>query len=242
MNIHSELLPASAAADVVIVIDVLRSCTAASIAFERGLESLDFTPSLRTARRAGQEFGLLLLGERSGMVPEGFNHSNSPFQLQQLDLQGRAAAMVSENAPHAATFHSEAKHVLLGSLCNAAAVAERAATLASSSITVTCAGFRDQEDLDDAIAAACIVAELRRHLPEATVSGANALLGSLLRAFPDPLDALWHSTAGRWLRSLEHADDIGLAGRVSVSTAVPERTSLTRTGDGSVLQRFTLNG
>lgn len=240
MNIHSELLPARAAADVVIIVDVLRSCTAASVAFDRGLASLDVTPSLRTARHAAGEFGLLLLGERRGMVPEGFNHSNSPVGLLRLDLDDRAALMVSENAPHAVGFHSEARHVLLGSLYNAAAVAERAAALAQSSITVTCSGFRGQEDLDDSLAAAYIVAELKRLLPSATASGADALLQSLLRAFPEPVGALWHSTAGRWLRRLEHAGDIGVAGHVSVSASVPARTEIVRTAAGGELQRFTL--
>ncbi|HLR46436.1 MAG TPA: 2-phosphosulfolactate phosphatase [Deinococcales bacterium] len=240
MNIHTELLPREEASDVVIIVDTLRSCTAASVAFQQGLSTLDFTPSLRVARRAGAEFGLLLLGERRGMVPEGFNHSNSPVQLRQLDLAGKAALMVSENAPHAVGFHAGARHVLLGSLHNAAAVAARAAELAQTSITVTCSGFRDEEDLDDSITAAYITAQLKQLLPDAASGGADALLNSLLRAFPDPLDALWHSTAGRYLRRLEHAGDIGMAGCVSVSTHVPERTEVIRTADGSDLQRFTV--
>ena len=53
MRIHVELLPNEAATDVAVVVDTLRSCTSAALAFDRGIRSLDFTPSLKLARRAG---------------------------------------------------------------------------------------------------------------------------------------------------------------------------------------------
>src|SRR5690554_732380 len=239
MQIHVELLPVKAAADVVIVVDALRSCTSAPLAFDRGLLSLDFTTSHRLARRAAADMELLLLGESGGMVPEGFNHSNSPVLLSALDLTGKRAVLVSENAPQAVEFNRGARHVLLGSLYNATAVAHRAAQLATESVTIVGAGFRNQEDLDDSIAAAVITGELRRALPVAGTSGAIALCESLLRAFPDPVEALWHSTAGRYLRQLEHAQDIGLAGSVSQSESVPERSGLIEVPGGGMLHRFT---
>lgn len=184
----------------------------------------------------------MLLGERSGMVPEGFNHSNSPVLLSTLELTGASAVMVSENAPDAVVRNASARHLLLGSLYNATAVARRAVELATESVTVVCAGFRGQQDLDDSIAAAVIEAEVRRLGPPLERRGAAALADSLLRAFPDPVDALWHSTAGRWLRQLEHAQDIGLAGRVSVSDAVPERSDTIETPAGGSLQLFLNRG
>lgn len=242
MQIHVELMPVTAAADVVVVVDALRSCTSAPLAFDRGLVSLDFTTSLRLARRAAADMELLLLGESGGMVPEGFNHSNSPVVLSSLDLTDRRAVLVSENAPQAVEFNHGARHLLLGSLYNATAVARRAVQLATESITVVGAGFRNQEDLDDTIAAAVITAELKRALPEAGRSGAIALCDSLLRAFPDPVEALWHSTAGRYLRQLEHAQDIGLAGAVSQSDSVPERSGIVEVAGGGALHRFTVAG
>lgn len=239
MQIDVELLPRVAATDVVIVVDTLRSCTSAPLAFDRGLTTLDFTTSLRTARRAGAELELLLLGERGGMVPEGFNHSNSPVLLNTLELEGRQAVLVSENAPGAVEFNASAPHLLLASFYNAAAAVERALNLAATSIKVVGSGFRGQEDLDDSLTVAFIVAQLRRQLPEAQVTGAAALTESLLRSFPDPVEALWNSTAGRYLRKLGHADDIGLAGLISVSSAVPERTATVPLAEGGVLQRFT---
>lgn len=242
MHTNIELLPVQAGADVVIIVDALRSCTSAPLAFDRGLDRLFFTTSLRAARHAAAEHGLMLLGERSGMVPEGFNHSNSPVLLSTLELTGASAVMVSENAPDAVVRNASARHLLLGSLYNATAVARRAVELATESVTVVCAGFRGQQDLDDSIAAAVIEAEVRRLGPPLERRGAAALADSLLRAFPDPVDALWHSTAGRWLRQLEHAQDIGLAGRVSVSDAVPERSDTIETPAGGSLQLFLNRG
>src|SRR5690625_243763 len=171
MYTHAVLLSSEEASDGVSVVDTLKSCTAACVAVAQRLATVDFARSLRVPRRAGAEFGLLLLGERRGMVPEGFNHSSSPVQPRQLGLAGKAALMVSENAPHAVGFHAGARHVLLGSLHNAAAVAARAAELAQTSITVTCSGFRDEEDLDDSITAAYITAQLQQQLPDAASAG-----------------------------------------------------------------------
>ncbi|MEJ2289765.1 MAG: 2-phosphosulfolactate phosphatase, partial [Deinococcales bacterium] len=71
MRIHTDLTPTGSYRDVVVLIDVLRTCTVAPLLFERGLTELALTPSLRSARAAASE-GWLLLGERQGVPAEGF--------------------------------------------------------------------------------------------------------------------------------------------------------------------------
>lgn len=221
MQIQVDLLPGSVNADVVIVIDALVSCTVAALLFDRGLETLYLTDSVGAARRQAETAGALLLGERNGVPPEGFNHGSSPAQLARLDAAGRSAVLVSDNAPAALTHFAAAPNVLLGSLYNAAAVAAAAAEFAGGRVLLACCGFRGQEDLDDAVAAGYIAAELGRLLPEATLAGAGPFTRGLLRAFPAPVDAFWHSTAGRYLRRLERTDDLGVAASVSASRSVP---------------------
>lgn len=223
MRIRTDLLPqGSYAGEVVLLVDVLRSCTAAPILFDNGLARLSVTPSLRLARALAASEGSLLLGERGGMVPEGFNHGNSPAELRRLDLEGRTALMVSENLPKALPHLDGAREVLLASLYNAGAAARLAAHLASStSVAIVCCGFGGQEDLDDAVAAGLLAAELRRVCGAAEPVGATRFAVGLLRAFPDPLAAFWQSVAGRYLRRLEHAEDLAVASLVSHSERVP---------------------
>lgn len=231
MRIHTDLTPASGYRGVVILIDTLRSSTVAPLLFERGLAELALTPSLRSARAAGAE-GWLLLGERHGVPPEGFNHGNSPAELSALDLSGRRAVMVSENAPRHLARVADAERVLLGSLYNAAAVVD-VASHANDDVTLVCSGFEGEPDLDDALTAGVLAALLEEGAEGGvTRSGATRFALSLLRAFPDPLEALWQSVAGHHLRRLELEPDLAFCAQVSASVVAPELTEQ-RPGAGS---------
>jgi len=231
MRIHTDLTPAESYQDVVVLIDVLRTSTVAPVLFERGLESLALTPSLRSARGAARE-GWLLLGERQGVPAEGFNYGNSPAELSTIDLRGRRAVMVSENLPRWLSNVAGARQVLLGSLYNAAATAEVASSRARDSIALAGCGFEGEPDLDDALGAGLLAAILGERLPAAVRSGATRFAISLLRAFPDPMEALWQSVSGHYLRRVGLERDLAFAAQVSVSGIVP-RLVEQREGAGS---------
>ena len=234
MQLNVDLLPGSGYSDVVVVIDVLRTCTVAPILFDRGLERLELTPSLRAARaaaRAGSDRPLLV-GERQGIPPEGFNYGNSPDELATVDLSGRAAILVSENAPAALPNVSDARHVALGSLYNASAVTAWAAAHATERVDLVCCGFRGQVDLDDAFTAGVLAADLRTRFPSAEITGAGRFAMTLLQAYPEPVEALWQSVAGAYLRSIELEQDIGVAARLSLSDVVPFLQERIATADG----------
>lgn len=221
LQVHVDLLPRGGYRDVTVVIDVLRTCTVAPILFERGLLDLSLTPSLRAARQAAAD-GRLLLGERQGLPPEGFNHGNSPAELRTLPFDRQRAVLVSENAPAALPGAAGARHLLLGSLYNASAVAATADALAERRIDLVCCGFGGEEDLDDALAAGVLAADIAARRPDVRLTGASRFCVSLLRAFPDPLEALWQSVAGHYLRDLDLEQDIGVCARISQSEVVPE--------------------
>lgn len=222
MRLRVDLLPAADPQGVVVLVDTLRTCTVAPILFDNGLTSLALTPRLKLARRFATETGAVLLGERAGLPPEGFNHGNSPAELRGVRFDGRAAVMVSQNAPTALARLGAVDRLLLGSLYNAEALVERVLELEPETVTLVCSGFDGQEDLDDALTAGFLAARLRQRRPEARYDGAARLAVGLLRAFPDPVEALWDSAAGRYLRGLELGDDLAVAGMVAQSGVVPE--------------------
>jgi len=226
--------------DVVVVIDVLRSCTMAALLFEHGLDALYVSKSVRSLRkfakaRAVQDRAPLLLGERDGIPPEGFNYGNVLTEVMGVDVRGKTALLLAENMPVALTQVRGAAHVLLGSLYNAEAVMRQAAALARERIHLVCSGFHGDEDLDDTLAAGYLAALLEHYIyPSFNSTGSEGLEGStltlggtaamamtLLKAFPDPLDALWHARAGQVLRRNDHASDIALASDMSQADAVP---------------------
>lgn len=236
MWIHTDPVPTGPYRDVVVLVDVLRTCTVAPMLFDRGVAGLALTPSLRRARAAGAD-GALLIGERQGIPPEGFHHGNSPALLLTADVSGRSVVMVSENAPRWLEQVAKARHVLLASLSNAEAVAKRAAELAHERIDLVGSGFQGEPDLDDTLAAGLLAGLLLTHLPSARPSGATLLATNLLRALPDPLDGLWNSTAGLYLRTIGLEHDLAVAAQVSVSDTVPELVGVEQ-GEPAPLYRF----
>lgn len=221
MRVRIDLLPRGEyRGELVVLIDVLRSCTVAPLLFDNGLERLTMSASLRETRRSASE-GDLLVGERSGVPPEGFNYANSPSDLRHHDFTGRRAILVSDNAPKALPAMQGAKQVLLASLYNAGAIAARVSGSGAERVSLVCCGFRGQEDLDDSMTAGFLAGEISRSSRRVSLEGGARLALGLLRAFPDPLEALWHSTAGRELRRLEYAEDLAVASMISQSSYVP---------------------
>lgn len=221
MQLRVDLLPRGSYRDVVVVIDVLRTGTLAPLLFSRGLDTLFVSPGIRAARRLAEERGLLLLGERDGLPPEGFNYGASPAELARADIGGRSAMLLSGNGPRALSATGGARHVLLGSLYNADALVGRAAALAEEEVALVCTGFNGDEDLDDTLCAGYLAAQLRRRLPGAQLGGGALFAISLLRAFPAPISALWQSRAGGHLRRLNLTDDLSVGSLVSQTDAVP---------------------
>jgi 2-phosphosulfolactate phosphatase len=224
VTIQVDLVPTPPYADVVVLIDVLRTCTVAPILFENGLQTLHLATRIKLARAFAAERGALLLGERKGLPPEGFNFGNSPAHLRQKPMRGEAV-LVSENAPAALTLLTGAEHVLLGSLYNAEAVARRALELSGGRMFLVGCGLWGQQDLDDALAAGFLAALLKCYAPEAELTGAARFAVNLLKVFPDPLEALWRSSSGYHLRRLDLWDDLAVASLISQTAHVPELTA-----------------
>ncbi|MEX2542875.1 MAG: 2-phosphosulfolactate phosphatase [Trueperaceae bacterium] len=237
MRVRIDLLPRPVYhGELVVLIDILRSCTVAPVLFDGGLSRLTMCASLREARKDAAG-GKLLVGERAGVPPEGFNYGNSPSELRRADLAGREAVVVSDNAPKALPALEGASEVLLASLYNAAAVASAVRSAARERVSLVCSGYHGQEDLDDTMAAGFLAGEISRLTGGVRFEGAARLAIGLLRAFPDPLEALWHSTAGRTLRSHELAEDLAVASMISQSDHVPRLVAIDA-GRHSDLYRF----
>ena len=224
MQLRVDLLPKENYRDVVVVIDVLGTGTLAPLLFSRGLDSLFISPGIRAARRLAEERGLLQLGERDGLPPEGFNYGASPAELARADVSGRSAVLLSGNGPRALSVTNGARHVLLGSFYNADALIAQAAALAETEVALVCTGLDGDEDLDDTLCAGYLAAQLRRRLPGAQLGGGALFALSLLRAFPSPVSALWQSRSGHHLRRLDLTGDLAVGSLVSQTDAVPRLT------------------
>ena len=220
MHLRVDLLPSPPYDGTVVLVDVLLSGTVAPILFENGLIRLAITSSVRLARM--DHSGSVLIGEREGFPPEGFNYGCSPAELSQVVVESRRALLVSYNAPWALERVQGAKVVLLASLYNTTVVAEAVHDLGDISTTIVCSGFKGTEYLDDSLTAGFLAARLKSLAPKTSLEeGAGNFCVSLLRAFPDPLEALWQSVAGHSLQRLNRDEDFTFASLIDQSMTVP---------------------
>ncbi|RWB95799.1 MAG: hypothetical protein EOS61_03075 [Mesorhizobium sp.] len=151
MKIKVAFLPTSPlaiAGDVCIVVDVIRATTALVGLFDAGSDRVfvgGFRSDVVKARAAVGENGVICAELDDGSTPLGFDHEPSPSLLSQLDLSGRFSMLATANGTPAilAADREGAALILIGSLRNLDAVAQRAFAEASSrnaDITIVCSG------------------------------------------------------------------------------------------------------
>src|SRR5690606_31151792 len=167
MQIHTDLAPAGPYDDVVVLIDVLRTGTLAPMLLDLGLTRFALTASVRRARQeTDADPSVLLMGERGGFPPERFNHGTSPAVLRLIDVRGRAAVILTENAPRAMAAAAGAPVVVLGSILNARAAVALAAERSRGKVYLVCSGFAGEPDLDDTLAAGLMAGMLRERVAD----------------------------------------------------------------------------
>jgi 2-phosphosulfolactate phosphatase len=117
---------------VAIVVDALRASTTLAALFDHGAACVLVTAALEDA--CGLGGGLpdaVLVGERDCLPPAGFHLGNSPREvLAGPRLDGRTVVFTSSNGAQRLTACGGARHILVGTVANAAAVARRARALA----------------------------------------------------------------------------------------------------------------
>lgn len=211
---------------VALVVDVLRSATAASVLLDRGVASLSLTASLRTARRVAARDGALLVGERDGVPPEGFNVGNSPAALRRASVAGRPAVLLAAESPRALVHGTQRGPTALVGLTNALRVSETVLALEPSHVDIVCAGLGGAPDLSDVLAAGLLVSLITRGAPRSgdrwvTLHGAAHFCVNVLRMTADPLDGLWLSASGALLRATGLEEDLAIASAVGSTDTVP---------------------
>ncbi|GGB31510.1 2-phosphosulfolactate phosphatase [Virgibacillus dakarensis] len=108
------------AADITIVIDVIRAFTVAHYAFLQGVHCIFLADSIEQALQIKKENpDFLLAGEVDGLAIEGFDLDNSPSHIKQLNLTGKTLVQKTTNGVRAALNCLASKHVFVTGFSNA---------------------------------------------------------------------------------------------------------------------------
>ncbi len=220
MSVHVAFTPGeAAAAEVGIVVDVLRATSTIPQALAAGYERVLCAGEIEEAESLrGTLDDAIVGGERNAVRIEGFDVGASPREF----LEARASTLIlsTTNGTRAILeAASRCEHVLLGSLLNLDAVTAAAADRGGD-VAVLCAGFKGAFALDDAYCAGRIVQLLEGKRTDAAI--AAELVAA---AFPTALEGLNARTYGP--PGLE--EDIAFCARENVLDVVPRLAGMVGT-------------
>ena len=178
----------------VVVIDVLRAFTSASVALARGAERIIMVAEVDEAvglRERGDAD--LCMGEVDGRRPKEFDLGNSPFELGSQDLRGKVIAQSTRAGTAGVAAAEGADRLYCGSLVNASATAAAVGRSRSERVTLVAMGAwgktRSDEDEHCALYLRNLL-EGRRPDPEAVRS--LILSGAESRKYHDPRQRQYH--------------------------------------------------
>jgi 2-phosphosulfolactate phosphatase len=212
--------PAEArAADVAVVIDVLRATTTATQALASGYRRVLCVDSLERALRMRAE-GRVLAGEQHGKRPPGFDLGNSPRDVVENPADELVLA-TTNGAPTIVEASRQSPLVLLACLLNLDAVL---AQLAGADVQIVCSGTYGAIALEDVYVAGRLSAGLAGERTDAALAAE-----AVARANPSAYDVLAASSNARALVEAELGPDIEFCARESVLDLVP-RVERTRPG------------
>ena len=193
MRVHVAFTPAEkASAPVGIVVDVIRATSSIAQALAAGYERVLCCEEIDDARALRAELGTeaVVGGERDAVVIDGFDVGASPREFA-AGPKARTLILTTTNGTRTIlTAVERCDVVLLGSLLNLRAVADRARAHGGD-VAVVCSGYKGAFALDDAYCAGRIVVELEGERSDAAI--AAALVAG---AWPDPLEGLNARTYG----------------------------------------------
>ena len=159
------------AADINIVIDVIRAFTVAQIAFLRGVREIflvNTTDEAFAIKKANPAY--LLAGEIDGLPIDGFDLDNSPQRFSTADVAGKTLVQKTSNGVKATLLALNADTILVTGLANARNSALHARRLAAAkpdcTINIVASHAGDDDDLACAEYIRDIVLDARRLDPE----------------------------------------------------------------------------
>lgn len=220
-----ELVPESLVGKQTVVIDVLRATSTIVAAMSAGVPYIVPVATVEDAEILAAEYsgrgGCYLGGERNKLRPPGFDCGNSPLEYLQL-AEGKPVVFTTTNGTRALKRVQDSQSVLIGSLGNAAAIAEELLSAPDAGeVLLVCSGTLGRIAAEDVLCAGLIVAEMQNRATVQLTDAARIALASYQQVAGTLADYLLQTTSGQGLSQLGLADDVLHAAQVNYSSLVP---------------------
>jgi 2-phosphosulfolactate phosphatase len=223
--VPSEVNEAMLRGKVVVIIDVLRSCTTVAYALVNGAEKIIPAATVEAATKLMSSLdrgSTLLCGEREGRKVTGFDLGNSPLEYTRAIVEGKTLVFASTNGTKLMAKGQKAQEQLLCSFVNIGRVVQRLKPDGPEPVIV-CSGTNGQFSMEDTVCAGMVASKLREMFPGAWElnDGARAAI-TLCEKFGGDLYGMLHDCShGRYLLSLGFGLDIEICARADSVPILP---------------------
>lgn len=149
---------------IVVIIDVLRATSTITTALFNGAKCVIPVDSVAKCIELGKQIDGITAGERDGMIAEGLQHGNSPFEYPREFIGGRTLVLTTTNGTkllHMALDRG-AGQIITGSFPNLKAVCHYLIAQ-DQPVVLACAAWKDRVNLEDMLFAGAVINQVRDH-------------------------------------------------------------------------------
>jgi 2-phosphosulfolactate phosphatase len=168
-TLHTSLSPAllhlyDASNSIVVIIDVLRATSTIATALFNGARSVIPVDSVSRCMEIGRQIEGITAGERDGMIAEGLEYGNSPFEYPREFIEGKTLVLTTTNGTRLLHMALEkgAKEIVTGSFPNLSAVCDHLIEM-KQHVILGCAAWKDKVNIEDSLFAGAIINRVKEH-------------------------------------------------------------------------------
>jgi 2-phosphosulfolactate phosphatase len=160
---------------VVVVVDIFRATSCIVTGLSHGIVAIKPIGTVEETLSLGEQ-GFVMAGERGGVMVDGFDMGNSPFEYMDEDLTGRKVAISTTNGSQAILKSLDADEILIGAFLNLQSTADFLA-LTKKDVVVHCAGWKGTVNIEDTLYAGALIDSLTK---THSISGDSAFISHQL--------------------------------------------------------------
>ncbi|MCI5867849.1 MAG: 2-phosphosulfolactate phosphatase [Methanosphaera sp.] len=203
--------------DVAIVVDQVRASTTITVALNYFNKVIPLNDSQKALKIKEEDDDVILAGEESSKLIEGFDINNSPVEVTNypncdtLVLKTTNGTKILEQVEE-----NDGVTTLIGTAINAEAVAKEALRLAKNEIYVVMAGRRGGFNIEDAIGAGIIVEEILKNSQEECKLNDSAVASlNLASDHEKACELILNSEGGIRLKKCGSFDDVKVCTKIN---------------------------
>ena len=147
---------------IVVIIDVLRATSTIATALHNGAKCVIPVDSVAKCIELGRQIDGITAGERDGMIAEGLEHGNSPFEYPREFIYNRTLVLTTINGTkllHMALDRG-AGQIITGSFPNLSAVRDYLIAQ-NQPVVLGCAAWKDRVNLEDMLFAGAVINQVK---------------------------------------------------------------------------------